>query len=330
MSIRRTTIAFFCLTLLTTVRVRAESNAEYSDLLKDGVNEFSAGNWGEARLLFTKAHKIAPTARTFRGLGLCDFELRHYVAAIAEFEAAVNDQRRALTPDLRRQVEHALDLARQYVARYQLRVPSGVRELKVDGQVVPLPDSRELLLDPGSHTVTVQPSEGDPIVRAVVTEVGARAELAFEAKPAAPIEPAEVAKQAASAEEVPAPYLPPQSSHAGPRTFTWVAAGLTGVFGAGIAVFGLTASAKHSRFVRQSDAHAEQPDTTPPPDPALVNSGKTYQLLTNVSIIGCSVAGVATIALFFIEGSAKQERASEAAPVQAGVGLGGAYVHGRF
>jgi hypothetical protein len=315
-----------CLAVFS-ARVRAEPNAEYSNLLKDGVSEFAAGNWGEARVLFVKAHQIQPTARTFRGLGLCDFELRYYVRAIAEFEAALNDQRRPLTHELRGQVEQALQRSREYVARYELITPAG-SELTVDGERQRLAKGEPLTLDPGKHTLSVQPASGEPIVHEVVAEVGSRSRLVFEAKSADELEPSAVAT--ASADELPAPYLPPQGTAARPRLFTWVAAGLTGAFGVGIAVFGLSAAAKHASFEQQTARYNEQlaqgSSSPMPADAALVRSGKTFETLTNVSIVGCSVAGAATIALYILEGSAKTERA----PVQAGIGFGGAYVHGRF
>ena len=116
----------------------------------------AAGNWGEARIWFRRAHELSPTARTFRSLGLCDFELRHYVEAIEEFEASLKDERRPLTAELRQQVEQTLERSRQYVARYTLHVPGPVQELEVDGKSRPLPPQGELLLNPGAHSITVR------------------------------------------------------------------------------------------------------------------------------------------------------------------------------
>ena len=325
---KRTAAACFCWVLLANLPLRAQAGAQYAELLKEGVSEFSAGNWAEARLLFVKAHALSPTARTFRGLAVCDFELRHYATAVREFESALRDVRRPLTAELRGQVEHALERARQYVPRYKLRLPSDFRALRVDGEEVEIGVDKELMLDPGTHALRLERNSAEPVEREVVAEVGTQAELSFEPKQAIAT-PSEVAKASDKAEEVPAPYLPPQGGSARPRTFTWVAAGFTAVFGAGIAAFGLTAKAKHDQFNRESQALAEQRPGANAPSASLVDSGKTFQTLTNASIIGCAASAAATVALFFVEGSSSAD-GTEHPPLQAGLGVGGAYLSGRF
>jgi len=303
---------------LSAARVHAEAT-DYGTLLKEGVNEFAAGNWGEARLLFRRAHEISPTARTYRGLALCDFELRHYVEAIEELEASLQDQRRPLTPELREQVEQTLERARQYVAHYRLRVPEGVTRVDVDGKTRDVPPSGELVLDPGSHTLAIQTPEGERISREITADVGASEELALlpaprpstpEAAPTVSSPPTELAAQ---------PSAPSTNVSSGsPRVFTWVAAGLTGVFGAGIVGFGLAAQAKHTAYMDQARGGM-------PPDAALKRSGQTFETLTNVSIIGCAVAGAAAITLFFVEGKHEESPA-----LQAGIHPTGAYLRGQF
>jgi hypothetical protein len=317
--------------LLTAARAHAADSAEYAKLLRDGVQEFGVGNYGEARLLFSRAHDMTPTARTFRGLGLCDFELRHYSLAIDELEAALSDPRRPLTPELRSQVEPVLERARQYVGRYQLRVPAGVTSITVDGKTRPLPklDDKtrgELLLDPGTHNLEVLPKTGGPIQRELTVEVGARDEIAFMPPPA----PAEVKIEAPPLEplvepaplESPQPLQPPPVAASHPRIFTWVAVGFTGVFGAGIVGFGLGAQAKNHTFREQAQMGIV-------PDPQLKRSGQNFETLTNISIVGCAVAAAAAVTLFIVEGNQSDEE--PAAPsVQAGLTPTGAFVSGRF
>jgi hypothetical protein len=43
------------------------------------VAEFEAGHLEDSRALFTRAHSTQPNARTLRGLGIAEFELRKYV-----------------------------------------------------------------------------------------------------------------------------------------------------------------------------------------------------------------------------------------------------------
>jgi hypothetical protein len=301
--------------------VRAQDDS-YLRLLRDGVEEFGLGNWGEARLMFLRAHEIAPTARTYRGLGLCDYELRHYVDAIAELEAALSDPRRPLTPELRSQVEPVLGHAREYVARYKLRLPAGVTSLDVDGKSRQLPANGELLLDPGEHTLQVKLSNAAPIERAVTANVGAREELTLlppsdasvsDSTTAAP-PPLSAALMPTEAESV-----TPENS---PRVWTWVAAGLTGAFGAGVVGFGLAAHAKNV-------AYKDQARMGVTPDAELKRTGQTFETLTNISIVGCALSGAAAVTLFFVEGRPTSRERSNVA-LQAGVTPTGAYVRARF
>jgi hypothetical protein len=310
--------AWLCLPLSAAL-AQADSE-EYARLLRDGVQEFGLGNFGEARLLFSRAHEITPTARTYRGLGLCDYELRHYVNAIEELQAAMSDPRRPLTPDLRTQVEPLLERARQYVGRYRLRVPPGVSNVKVDGKVRPLPaPGAELLLDPGPHSLEIRPSTGPAIERELNVEVGAREELAL--LPVAPAPQPVAAPREEQPVQLFAPPLaatePTAPAAASPRVFTWVAVGLTGAFGAGILGFGLGAKAKNN-------AYKDQIDMGLVPDPELKSSGQTFETLTNISIVGCALSAAAAVTLFFVEGGKREPQ------LQAGVVPGGAFVSGRF
>jgi hypothetical protein len=318
--------------LLATSRATAQSNAETEALLKEGVAEYAAGNWGEAHLLFSKVHAAAPTARTFRGLGLCDYELRHYAAAVAEFEASLADQRRPLTPPLRQQVEHALERARQFVARYHLQLPDGVDQLVVDGTPRPLPADRMLLLDPGAHVVSVRTAHGEALAQDVTADVGMQAELVFAPAP----RHADLAVDAAHKPEVPppGPVPPPPAAAGNSRVFTWVALGLTGAFGAGIVVAGLGAQSKHDAYLTQQrnyDAAIAAGEPGTPPDEHLKSTGQTLQLLTNISIVACAVSAAATVVLFVVEGRAgAPEQPSGQAALMLGVSPLGIQARGSF
>ena len=63
---------------LVVVASTAAAQAEpYQDVVREGIHEFTAGNFVEARTLFERAHALKPSARTFRGLGLISYELKH-------------------------------------------------------------------------------------------------------------------------------------------------------------------------------------------------------------------------------------------------------------
>ena len=83
--------------------------AGYRDTVERAVLEFAAGHFEESRALFARAHALFPNARTLRGLGMAEFELRNYVIAIEHLEAALANQARPLDEDLRR-IEAVLEV----------------------------------------------------------------------------------------------------------------------------------------------------------------------------------------------------------------------------
>src|SRR3954466_6623521 len=54
---------------------------EYRRLIGDALKEYGLEHFEESRSLFERAHMLSPSARTERGLGMVEFELRHYVTA---------------------------------------------------------------------------------------------------------------------------------------------------------------------------------------------------------------------------------------------------------
>jgi len=125
--------------------------AGYQALIDEGVLEFGAGNFVEARTLFERAHALAPNARTLRALGLCAFELKHYVQAVAELRASLDDTRNSLTADLVPGVERTLERARGFVGELQLRTDPADSRLLIDGQAR---EGRHFSLDVGEHLLS--------------------------------------------------------------------------------------------------------------------------------------------------------------------------------
>ncbi|HMI93063.1 MAG TPA: hypothetical protein VK509_16950 [Polyangiales bacterium] len=292
----------------------------YEQLIADAIVEYNAGNWAEARLLFQRAHAIRPSARTFRGMGLADYEQRSYVAAIRELSAALASSDKPLSAQQRQSAELALAKAREYVAIYTLRVPAQARELLVNGRSSELPGNGKLELDPGRYVVSVE-VQGRVIERELVAEAGARGELRFE--PAdAEATPATAAPHAPSG---PSPVSAQSPARDGGLAWTWVAGGATVLFGAGTVTFGLLAIAEHDDFSEldeacpgaQCDAEARA---------AASSQGQDFQLLTNVGIALTSAAAVTTVVLFAVESGGE----SEAATTRLSLRPGSVALEGRF
>ena len=130
----------------------------YEALVTRAVAEFEARNFAEARALFLQAHALQPTARTLRGIGVTEFELRNYVDSVMRLEEALASKVRPLEGELRGQTEAALERARAFVGRIDVKVrpkAASVRVL-VDGVPVEKAPEESVTLAVGEHVLQVQ------------------------------------------------------------------------------------------------------------------------------------------------------------------------------
>lgn len=140
---------------VSSARAVAQASDRYEESVQQAVIEYKAGNFEEAHALFLDAHASKPNARTWRGLGVCAFELRLYVEAAADLEAALADSRKALTPEQRAEATELLEKARAFVSTYDVRLSPDTARVEVDGKPAQL-SAETLLLDPGRHVVVVR------------------------------------------------------------------------------------------------------------------------------------------------------------------------------
>src|SRR4051794_4488041 len=66
--------------------------AQYGATIDQALKEHERGNFVEARELLRVAHKAFPNARTLRGLGKVEFELRNYGDSVAYLRQALESQ----------------------------------------------------------------------------------------------------------------------------------------------------------------------------------------------------------------------------------------------
>lgn len=121
----------------------------YRAVVAEAVRELSEGHPEEARALFLRAHALFPNARTHRGIGIVEFELRNYVASVAQLEAALASRVRPLDEPLRREVEQLLARARGFVASVRIETRPSASALLLDGQ----PAGPSLVLEIGEHVI---------------------------------------------------------------------------------------------------------------------------------------------------------------------------------
>ena len=125
----------------------------YGELIGRAVREFDAGNFEEARALFSRAHATYPNARTHRGLGFVEFELRNYGESIKQLEAALSSQVKPLTEELRRDTRDVLERAKGFVGRVLIVATPEPNRILVDGVPAGPAEKDALVLRVGDHVI---------------------------------------------------------------------------------------------------------------------------------------------------------------------------------
>jgi hypothetical protein len=152
--------------------VSAQAEPEgYRAAVDEAIAEFTARRFEEARTLFARAHGIFPNARTLRGLGLAEFELRDYVACVQHLDAALKSEVRPLEAALRDQTEELRQRAAGFVARLTITSRPAAARLMVDGAPADSP-KEPLLLSYGMHSLELSAPGYEPERRSVVMAGG--------------------------------------------------------------------------------------------------------------------------------------------------------------
>jgi hypothetical protein len=146
----RGALLVFVALVASSTRTASAEDASYSGLIDDAMHEYELGNYAEARSLFGQAHGAQPSARTLRALGICDYELKHYVLASGELADALIDTEKPLNDSQHAETKDLLDLARRYVGVLELETRPLDASVVLDGQAV---SERRFQLDLGDHVI---------------------------------------------------------------------------------------------------------------------------------------------------------------------------------
>jgi tetratricopeptide (TPR) repeat protein len=304
------------------------NDAAYRAAIDDAVQEFSAGRWAEARTLFKRAHELSPNARTLRGMGMAAFEMRLYVQAKRELEAALRDTRKPLEGELRAHVERLILKAGAFVGRVQPAVEPPEGKLLIDGREPVLEPDGSVLLDVGRHVISAtldgyKPSnvrlsvEGgsDQVVRVPLEPLLASAPAVPAIDPGQPPAPphAEPAVK-------PQPATPVPAAESNLDTFAWIAL-------AAAAASGVTAGVVYFAVGDNQYGDLESSCGTTCTEREISDSGiKTTDALTNVFVGLAVVSGLTSGVLFAVHASQGDEQDSLAIDA----GPGGVALRGRF
>lgn len=297
-------------------------DSTYDELVQEGVAEFGRGNWEESYLLFSQAHAEQPNARTFRGMGMSAYEARQYVRAVVNLQAALKDERRALDDAQRESVETLMVKSERFIARMTLVVSPADAVIEVDSRKPTLDGDGRLLLERGTHEITVKAPGHLPTIRRLVVRAGETGTLEItldsEASDTADaVEPAPVVEDASAPDDMGTEpnYVP-----------IIVSGGAAVVFGVTAVVLQMMASGE------ADDIRDSCPDATCTPD-EVENRIDDVDSLQTMSIVSWAATGAALIAagvFYYIEFGSESAATGQTTSVGLGISPNGLALRGRF
>ena len=167
-------VLFLALTSVVHAEAPADRLQDYERAIDEGVKEFHLGNFQEAREQFARAHQYNPNARTLRGLGMVEFELRNYGESARLLEQSLASTEKPLDARLRREVSALLERARGYLGEVHLITEPARAAVLVDGAVVELESDETLTLQVGDHVLEFRAQGHLPARRKVQVRGGTR------------------------------------------------------------------------------------------------------------------------------------------------------------
>lgn len=268
-----------------------EPPAGYAELIDDALHEYEALHFEEARALFGKAHVLYPNARTLRGLGMVEFELRHYTESADYLQQALASSLRPLTGSLRDSTTALLGRARGFVGELTLSVQPSSALVRVDG-VAAVPDiSKPIALNVGDHVIEASAHGYLGQQRKIAIRGGERQQLQLELT----AEP--TAAQTPPAATTPSDREPARD--AGPGALPWVLVSVGGamMIGGGVLLAIAQSDISQVEDASRGTAWSQSADAY---DASPLESGLGFALL------GVGAAGVASGLLWGLQGSSEE------------------------
>jgi tetratricopeptide (TPR) repeat protein len=171
--------------------------AGYREAIDRALEEAELGNFAEAREQFARAHTLFPNARTLRGLGISEFELRHYLVSVDYLDQALASGVKPLEGNLRKETESLLTRASSYLGALRIALTPSSATLVIDGARTVASLSEPVRLEVGDHLLEFRAS-GYVSERRQVTVRGGQSE---------PLEVQLTAATASAAAREPAPAV---------------------------------------------------------------------------------------------------------------------------
>jgi hypothetical protein len=299
------------------VDVDLDMEATYRKTICDGVAEYQAGHFQEALSLFRRAHQLSPSARTWRGIGMTSFELRDYVTAMHALSAALQDTRKPLSPDQRKDAQALLERTRMFVDIYKVELQPDTAHLLLDGREPELEPDGTLLLSLGTHTLEASAPGMAALTKSVEVRGGQRQDLRLSLEPVSQPREAGVGRPPPTVAETETPAKEPINR----KAVAWLLAGV------GSALVATGTGIYWSRQASMLDSCHK------PADGWYCATESTLSTEKNLAMAATLVTGAAAVTMAIIgavtwrgkPAAANQQRALRCIASPFGVSCGGAF-----
>lgn len=292
----------------------AQSQEDPGAHFERGVSFFRNGDYVAAMVEFERAYKLDPKPQVLYNIGQTSRELRDYARSLKSFERYLAESP-DVSADRRKQVEAFVDELRGKVARLTVVVDVAGAEVTVDDALVGrTPLAEPLVVNAGRRKIDVKRAGYAPVTRFVEIAGTSNDKLELTLDPLAA--PAPAPAPPPKIDVVAPPSTKPEP--ASPGVGRWIGLGVTGVLGIATGVFGGLALKNGSDF---DDALAEVPTSASTIDDAR-SEARTFAITADVLGGATIAAGITTIILFAVEGSADASATPEKASLVPLVGPG--------
>ena len=298
----------------------------YRAAIELALQYFRDRRWLEAREEFERAHRLRPSARTWRGIAFATFYLGDYPSSAHAFEQALAATHHRLTPQQRQECQDYLARAQARAGRLHIHVEPGNARIRLDDHPVQA-DQRHFFLAPGAHQARMEHEGYEPAVTQFQLVEGQQLELhvalsrtATKPKGIPPVATGPIAPVLRGPAGSP---VPPERGIGPGKIAPWLAGGATVGLCVAAVSFGLAARNAFKSVERA--CRRQGCDVSRRSQLWHDADVGTYKALTTASLIGAGVGLAATVALFAWQSQ------DEGAPMTVmSIGPGGVMLSRRF
>jgi tetratricopeptide (TPR) repeat protein len=297
-------------------QAQSQSKADEARIrYEKGVELHTEGDFQSALIEFKRSYEVVPNYHVLYNIGQVYFQLADYANALRTFQQYLDDGGKRIPVSRRSDVERDVDKLRSRVATITLKLNVPDAEVRVDDQLVQIPDSGVLLVSAGKRKIEISKPGFKPVTR---TE-----EIAGEEKRELKLE----LVQELTPDDRPI-IVPGPATEEGPPVVPIILWSLTGALAVGTGVTGALALSADSTLDRLKNERGNTEEQIQ----SQADQATTLALITDIllaaSVVSAGVSTVFTVLEFTGGEPVKEGPAAPTASLR--VGPLGVFVDGRF